>query len=46
MHPIHTDKPIDSWRMTVIDFGTKDGQDNIKVIKEKILSLMDIIQVL
>lgn len=35
MHPIHTDKPIDSWRMTVLDFGTKDGQDNIKVIKEK-----------
>jgi hypothetical protein len=35
MHPIHTDKPIDSWRMTVIDFGTKDGADNIKVIKEK-----------
>jgi len=35
MHPIHTDKPIDSWRMTVLDFGSKDGQDNIKVIKEK-----------
>lgn len=35
MHPIHTDKPIDSWRMTVLDFGSKDGSDNIKVIKEK-----------
>jgi hypothetical protein len=34
MHPIHTDKPIDSWRMTVLDFGTSGGDDNIKVIKE------------
>lgn len=35
MHPIHTDKPIDSWRMTILDFGTSGGEDNIKIIKEK-----------
>jgi hypothetical protein len=35
MHPIHTDKPIDSWRMTILDFGSSGGEDNIKVIKEK-----------
>jgi hypothetical protein len=35
MHPIYTDKPIDSWRMTVLDFGTSQGSDNIKMLKEK-----------
>lgn len=34
MHPYHVDKPLDSWRMTVLDFGTSNGDDNIKVVKE------------
>lgn len=29
MHPIYTNKPIDSWRMTFLDFGEADGEDNI-----------------
>lgn len=36
MHPIYTDMPIDSARMTFMDFGSDtDGQSNICLIKVK-----------
>lgn len=34
-HPDYPDMPIDSARMTFLDFGTSDGQNNIMVLKEK-----------
>ncbi len=35
MHPIYTSKPIDSWRMTFLDFGESDGEDNISMLTVK-----------
>lgn len=35
MHPIYTNKPIDSWRMTFLDFGESDGEDNITMLSVK-----------
>lgn len=35
MHPQYKDKPIDSWRMTFMDFGKSEGQDNIQFLKVK-----------
>ena len=35
MHPIYTNKPIDSWRMTFLDFGESEGEDNIRMLSVK-----------
>lgn len=35
MHPDYPDRPIDSWRMTVLDFGMSGGEDNIQMLKQK-----------
>lgn len=35
MHPQHTDFPIDSMRMTFLDFGTSGGENNIMMLKVK-----------
>lgn len=35
MHPIYTNKPIDSWRMTFLDFGESEGEDNIRMLTVK-----------
>ena len=35
MHPVYTNKPIDSWRMTFLDFGESDGEDNITMLSVK-----------
>jgi len=35
MHPVYTNKPIDSWRMTFLDFGESDGEDNISMLSVK-----------
>lgn len=36
MHPVYTNKPIDSWRMTFLDFGQDDmGNDNITMLTQK-----------
>ena len=35
MHPTETNRPIDSYRMTFLDFGKSDGKDNIRALKEK-----------
>lgn len=35
MHPEYTNRPIDSWRMTFLDFGQVDMEDNIQMLKVK-----------
>lgn len=36
MHPVYTNKPIDSWRMTFMDFGSDaDGNDNMTMLSVK-----------
>lgn len=35
MHPDYPDRPIDSYRMTVLDFGTSDGEANIQYLRQK-----------
>lgn len=36
MHPVYTNKPLDSWRMTFLDFGKNgDGYDNIQYLSVK-----------
>ena len=35
MHPLYPNMPIDSARMTVLDFGTSGGQGNVAMVKEK-----------
>lgn len=35
MHPDYPDRPIDSWRMTFLDFGMSGGEDNIQMLKVK-----------
>jgi hypothetical protein len=36
MHPVYTNKPIDSWRMTFMDFGSdSDGNDNMTMLSVK-----------
>lgn len=34
-HPLYPNMPIDSARMTVLDFGSSEGKDNICMVKEK-----------
>jgi len=34
-HPVYTNKPLDSWRMTFLDFGESDGEDNITMLSVK-----------
>lgn len=34
-HPQYTDKPIDSARMTFLDFGTSGGENNIMMLTVK-----------
>lgn len=36
MHPVYTNKPLDSWRMTFMDFGKNgNGDDNIQFLSVK-----------
>ena len=35
MHPEYTSRPIDSWRMTFMDFGNTGGEANVQMLKEK-----------
>jgi hypothetical protein len=35
MHPDYPGRPIDSWRMTFLDFGSTDGEANIQMLKVK-----------
>lgn len=35
MHPDYPGRPIDSWRMTFLDFGTSEGEDNIQFLRQK-----------
>ena len=38
MHPVYTDRPIDSARFTFLDFGSSKankGDNNIKMLKVK-----------
>lgn len=35
MHPEYSSRPIDSWRMTFMDFGSTQGESNIQMLKEK-----------
>lgn len=35
MHPQHTDMPIDSARITFLDFGSSGGENNISMLKVK-----------
>lgn len=35
MHPDYPGRPIDSWRMTFLDFGMSEGMDNIQFLKVK-----------
>tara|TARA_R110000851_G_scaffold53289_4_gene126385 strand:- start:419 stop:1897 length:1479 start_codon:yes stop_codon:yes gene_type:complete len=35
MHPLYPDKPIDSARMTFLDFGSSEGEGNISMLKVK-----------
>ena len=35
MHPIYTEFPIDSARMTFLDFGTSGGENNVSIVKVK-----------
>jgi len=47
MHPQYTNFPIDSMRMTFMDFGTSGGNNNIQMLKVKgILIVGDTVQVL
>jgi len=34
-HPLYPNKPLDSWRMTFLDFGTSDNNQNIQMLKVK-----------
>lgn len=34
-HPLYPNKPIDSWRMTFLDFGESDGEKNIQMLTVK-----------
>tara|TARA_R110000850_G_scaffold1714_8_gene9197 strand:+ start:7349 stop:8839 length:1491 start_codon:yes stop_codon:yes gene_type:complete len=34
-HPLHPNKPVDSWRMTFLDFGSADNESNIQMLKVK-----------
>ena len=35
MHPVYTEIPIDSARMTFLDFGTSNGENNIQILRVK-----------
>lgn len=35
MHPQYPDVPIDSFRMTFLDFGSSGGENNIMMLKVK-----------
>lgn len=35
MHPIYAEMPVDSARMTFLDFGMSSGEPNIMMLKEK-----------
>ncbi len=35
MHPLYPNKPIDSARMTILDFGTAGGENNIQMLRVK-----------
>lgn len=35
MHPVYTEMPIDSARMTFLDFGSSGGENNIQMLKVK-----------
>lgn len=34
-HPMYPNRPIDSFRMDILDFGTADGTDNIQLLSVK-----------
>jgi hypothetical protein len=35
MHPEYKGRPIDSWRMTFLDFGNSGGESNIQMLRQK-----------
>jgi len=35
MHPDYKGRPIDSWRMTFLDFGQSEGENNIQYLRVK-----------
>jgi hypothetical protein len=34
-HPLYPGKPIDSARMTILDFGSSEGKNNVSMLRVK-----------